>query len=128
MKRYFKIWWMMTLAATANNFSSRFAAFILIVGKLIRFFFFFIFIFLIASRTRAIGGYNLSQIIFFFLTYQLVDLIPQAFMREVYRFRGYVVTGDFDYILLRPFSPLFISLFGCADALDIPLIIISVIL
>ncbi len=40
-------------------------------------------------------------------------------MREVYRFKSYVVTGSFDYIFLKPFSPLFRILFGGSDVLDL---------
>jgi ABC-2 type transport system permease protein len=46
-------------------------------------------------------------------------------MREVYRFRGYVISGSLDFILLKPFSALFRSLFGGVDILDLPLSIVS---
>lgn len=127
MKRYLKIWWIFTLNATQNNFASRFGASMLIIGKLIRFFFFLFFLFVIGTRTKLIGGYTLPQMIFFFLTYQLLDTIPQLLMRMVYRFRGEIVSGDFDYYLTKPFSPLFRALFGWTDALDIPILILSVI-
>lgn len=44
-------------------------------------------------------------------------------MRSVYRFRQYIVTGDFDYFLIMPLSALFRGLFGETDPLDIPMIL-----
>src|SRR6266516_4116715 len=102
MKRYIHIWWKMTVNTAQTVLASRTGAVILILGKVIRFVFFLWFLFIIGSKTKVLAGYTLNQMIFFFLTYQLVDTLPQFFMREVYRFRGYVVTGDFDYFLLKP--------------------------
>lgn len=127
MKKYFRIWSILTIASLQNNFSSRFGASILIFGKIVRFFFFFFFLYLIGSKVSRIGGYTLDQMILFFLTYQLVDTLPQFFFRSVYRFRRYVTTGDFDYFLIKPLSPLFRSLLGEADPLDIPMIILSIV-
>src|SRR5438034_9622941 len=126
MNRYLTIWWTFTKNATQHNFTSMFVDFVLVVGKIIRFFFFFFFLLIIGTKTKAIASYTLAQMIFFFLTYQLIDTIPQFLMRSVYRFRGDIVSGDFDYYLVRPFSPLFRALFGWTDALDIPMIILSV--
>lgn len=127
MKRYYKIWLLLATNAMQTSLSSRFNACILIFGKLLRFGLFFFFLTIIGSRTKLIAGYSLEQIIFFFLTYQLIDTIPQMLLREVYKFRSYVVKGDFDYFLSKPFSPLFRALFGGPDILDIPIAIISTI-
>ncbi|HSW88405.1 MAG TPA: ABC-2 family transporter protein [Candidatus Saccharimonadales bacterium] len=127
MKRYYRIWLLLATNAVQTSLSSRFNAFILIFGKLLRFGLFFFFLTIIGSKTKLIAGYSLQQIIFFFLTYQLIDTLPQMFLREVYKFRSYVVKGDFDYFLAKPFSPLFRALFGGPDILDIPIAIISVI-
>ena len=67
------------------------------------------------------------QILFFFATFNLIDTIPQFLWREVYRFRSYVVRGFFDYILTKPVSPLFRSLFGGSDILDLFILVISII-
>lgn len=125
MKRYFHIWWVMTLNATQHNFASRFGALFLIIGKIVRFLFFFFFLVVIGSKTHTVSNYTLAQMIFFYLTYQLLDTLPQLLMRMVYRFRGEIVSGDFDYYLTKPISPLFRALFGWADVLDIPMIILS---
>lgn len=125
MKRYYRIWLIFAATSVQTSLTSRFNAFILILGKLLRFGMFFFFLVIIGARTSAIAGYSLQQIIFFYLTYQLIDTIPQMLMREVYKFRGYVVRGDFDYFLAKPFSPLFRALFAGPDILDVPMIVIS---
>jgi len=69
--------------------------------------------------TNTLAGYNLNQVLFFYLTFFLIDTISQFLFREVYRFRPYIVSGSFDLILLKPMSPLFRVLMGGADAIDL---------
>lgn len=108
-----------------NAFVSRFGAILFVFGKFIRFSFFMFFLLIIASRTRAIVGYTLWQIILFYLTFNLIDSLAQFFLREVYRFRNYVINGDFDYFLVKPVPVLFRLLFGGSDILDIPILLLS---
>lgn len=126
-KKYIKIWFAMTMMTTQIAFTSRVGAVIFIIGKLLRFFLFLVFLLLLGSKTQVIAGYTLWQMIFFFFTFNLIDTSAQFFFREVYRFRSYVLKGFLDYILVKPFSALFRSLFGGSDILDIPLLFISVI-
>lgn len=128
LKKYFKIWWIMGLYASQVVLQSRFGAFLFIFGKFLRFFLFALFIIVLSSRVEKISGYSLWQMILFFATFNLVDILAQLFLREVYRFRSYVVSGDFDYFLVKPISPLFRSLFGGSDILDIPIFFTSVLL
>lgn len=102
-----------------NWISQRFLFLIFLVGKLIRFFFFFSFLFLITEGATQIAGYATNQIIFFFLTFNLIDTISQFFFREVYRFRSLVQSGDFDLILVKPVNSLFRVLLGGADMIDL---------
>lgn len=124
--KYLKLWWKLTLAATQIAFLSRLGASIFILGKVIRFVFFLFFVVLLASKTKTIAGYSLWQVILFFATYNLVDTTAQFFFREVYRFREYVVRGFFDYILTKPISVLFRSLFGGSDILDLSTLSLSI--
>lgn len=127
VKKYLRIWWLLSTKAAQIAFVSRFGAIGFLIGKLIRFAFFLFFLLIIIDRTKAIVGYSLWQIIFFYATFNLIDILVQFFLREVYRFRSYVVSGDFDFFLVKPYSPLFRSLFGGADPLDIPMIILSLV-
>lgn len=122
--RYLRIWWLITLKTNQLAFVSRLGASFFIIGKLMRFAFFLLFIGLLFSQTKEIGGYSLWHIVFLFLTFNLVDNTAQLLLREVYRFRNLIVTGDFDHYLVKPLSPLFRALFGGSDVLDIPILLI----
>lgn len=92
---------------------------IFLTGKVLRFLMFFGFLFFLLKGTKNLAGYNLNQTIFFFLTFNFVDVIAQFLFREVYRFRPLVVNGGFDLILAKPMSALFRVLMGGADVIDL---------
>lgn len=127
IKRYLKVWWVLTLGATQIAFISRFGALLFLLGKIIRFLFFFLFLFIIATRTRLLGGYTLAQMLLFYFTFNFIDSLTQFFLREVYRFRQHIVSGYFDHYLTKPLPVLLRSLFGGSDALDIPMLFIFII-
>ena len=85
----------------------------------------FYFLFVLLSATKTLAGFNFYEVIFFYATFNLIDVIPQLLLRETYRFRAYVVQGFLDYILTKPISPLFRSLFGGSDILDLPMLFLS---
>ncbi|OGG00056.1 hypothetical protein A2Y99_02935 [Candidatus Gottesmanbacteria bacterium RBG_13_37_7] len=128
MKKYFHIWIYLTAASFQSFFVSRIGAVLFLSGKIFRFVFFLGFLILLVSRTKILAGYNLNQILIFYLTFNFIDSITQMLFREVYRFRSQVISGDFDLILLKPVNALFRVLFGGTDFLDfvtlLPLIII----
>lgn len=126
--KYLKLWWIMSLNASQVAFSSRSGALIFILGKILRFVFFLLFLVFLVGSTRNLGGYSLWEVVFFYATFNIVDVISQLFLREVYRFRSYVVSGEFDYFLTKPISPLFRSLFGGSDVLDLIILFISIVL
>lgn len=128
IKKYIKTWYILTRYSAQIAFQSRLGALLFLLGKILRFLFFLFLIIFIAQRTNAIGGYSLWQIVFFFATYNLIDTITQFLFREVYRFRGYILNGSFDFILAKPLSPLFRSLFGGSDSLDLPLFVLYIVL
>lgn len=123
LKRYFKVWYLSTANSFSTAFYSRFGAGLFLIGKFLRFFLFFFFLLTIASRTNALVGYNLQQIIFFFLTFNFIDTFTQLFLREVYRFNWKIRRGGFDMDLAKPINPLFRSLLGGADLLDLFLLV-----
>lgn len=124
--RYVHLWWKLTVSSFLTYFVSRVSASLFLIGKIFRFLFFIIFLLAIFSRTQFLSNYSVIQIIFFFLTYNLLDTATQLFFREVYRFRSLVVSGDFDLVLVKPMSPLFRALAGGADPLDLILLILYI--
>lgn len=130
--KYFAIWWIASRAGLQIAFSNRFGASLFITAKLLRFLFFAIFLYLISEKTRALAGFTTNQVLFFFVTFNIVDLVSQMLFREVYRFRSQIVTGNFDLVLSRPVNPLFRSLLGGTDILDFvtfpPLLLLAFVL
>lgn len=90
-----------------------------LLGKIVRFVIFIGFLIYLLKTTNGLVGYTPNQVIFFFLTFNLVDIVSQFLFRYVYSFRQLVVSGDFDLVLTKPFSPLFRSLMGGADLIDL---------
>ncbi len=99
-------------------FSQRLAFLIFLIGKVLRFGFFLAFLFFLLNGAKSLAGYNTNQALFFFLTFNVVDVLGQFLFREVYRFRPLVVSGDFDLILTKPMSALFRVLMGGPDVID----------
>ncbi|MBI2029673.1 ABC-2 family transporter protein [Candidatus Gottesmanbacteria bacterium] len=127
---YFKVWRLYTIDSFSVILSSRFSAIIFTIAKFFRFIFFLLFLVFILRSTNSLGGYSEYEVVFFYLTFSLIDSVTQLLFREVYRFRSLIVEGSFDYILLKPINSLFRSLTGGADLLDlfmlIPIIILLV--
>lgn len=126
MKRimwYFHLWSTLTINSFLVSLSTRLSAFIFFIGKVLRFSFFLIFLFTIFGSTKVLAHYSVIQVVFFYLTFNLIDTVTQLFYREVYRFRPMIVSGDFDLVLVKPFSPLFRALAGGADPLDLIMLV-----
>jgi len=79
---------------------------------------FFVFIFFLVTKTSTLKGYSANQAIIFYLSFNLVDTMSQLLFREVYRFRGLVVSGELDGILIKPYHPFLRILIGGIDFLD----------
>lgn len=126
IKKYFIVWLRFAINGFQTQLINRFALAIFLIGKILRFGVFTFFIVLLVGKTKALAGYSLDQTIFFFLTFNLIDILSQLIFREVYRFRQAVVLGTFDFYLVKPINALFRSLIGGPDLIDfitlIPLI------
>jgi ABC-2 type transport system permease protein len=116
---YLKIWWLMSKNSFLTVLAQKLGFVIFLTGKLFRFGFFIFFLIFLVKGTNTLAGYSLNQTIFFFLTFNLVDVVAQFLFREVYRFRPQVVSGSFDLILTKPMNALFRSLLGGADIIDL---------
>lgn len=126
LKKYFKIWWITAINSFQIQLMVRWALAFFLLAKILRFTIFTIFIIILVGKTSALAGYSLDQTIFFYLSFNLIDILSQLLFREVYRFRPQVVSGNFDFYLIKPFNPLFRSLATGPDLMDfltlIPLI------
>ena len=122
-----KVWVRISLLAGQSQLLTNWSGFLFILGKLVRFAFFFIFLLTVLSGAKTLAGYSREQVIFFFLIFNLIEIIAQFLFRGVYLFRSSVVQGNFDLDLLKPWPSYFRPIFGWTDILDfltlIPLII-----
>ena len=116
--KYLRVWLYMAMASFQSFFVSRIGAILFLFGKVMRVLFFLGFLIILVLKTKALVGYDLWQVILFYLTFNLIDAITQMLFREVYRFRQSIISGDFDFVLIKPFNSLFRSLFGWTDFLD----------
>lgn len=116
---YLKIWILMSRNSFLIWFSQAGLLSLFLIGKILRFGFFFAFLFFLIKGAGGLVGYSTNQVVFFFLTFNLIDILAQFLFREVYRFRPLIVSGDFDLVLVKPLNPLFRSLLGGADMIDL---------
>jgi ABC-2 type transport system permease protein len=119
MKKYFKVWWQMTQNSFETIFSTRAGMLIFIFGKLFRLFLYLGFIYFLFSGIKQIANFSKDQILFFLITFMFLGSVGQMFFRAVYQFRSRIVSGDFDFDLAKPISPIFRNLFGGFDLLDL---------
>ncbi len=118
MKKYFRLWLVLSARSFETFFVSRIGAALFLTGKILRFIFYLGFLVLLVSKTKLLAGYNLWQVVLFYLTFNFIDSVTQMFFRDVYRFRQQIITGNFDLLLVKPVNSLFRVLFGGTDFLD----------
>lgn len=109
----------MTQNSFQTIFSSRVGLLLFVFGKLFRFFLYLGFIYFLFSGTKQIASFSKDEILLFLLTFTLLGSIGQMLFRSVYQFRTRLVSGDFDFDLVKPVSPVFPNLFGGFDLLDL---------
>ncbi len=126
MSKYFLVWFKTALLSVQATFANRLGALLFTLGKILRFVLFIAFLMILNSQIKLIGGYTLSQMMIFFLIFNLFDLFGQVFFRGIYWFRNQVISGEFDGRLVKPINPLFQALTNHTDILDVLLLIIVV--
>jgi ABC-2 type transport system permease protein len=118
LQKYFKVWWLSATTAVQVAFINRATHLLFFVGKALRLAMTLGVLLLIRSQTTQLGGYTTDQMIIFFLTYQLLDIVAQIAFRGVYMFSEQVRSGNFDFTLISPINPLFRALTGMPDVND----------
>lgn len=118
MRKYLRIFYLLTSYSIESLVATRWAMGIFIVGKLLRLGLFLLFMNWLLSGTGGVLGYTRFEALLFVAVFFLVSGVAQMFFRETYRFRGRVVSGDFDYDLIRPVHPLVKNVFGGFDLQD----------
>lgn len=123
LKRYAILWLKLTENSFISMLTTRATAMVFLLGKALRFVFFVVFLLTLFSKTDRLATYSVNQVLFFYLTFTVIDTTTQLLFREVYRFRWKVVHGEFDLVLVKPVNSLFQVLAGGADPLDLIMLI-----
>jgi ABC-2 type transport system permease protein len=118
LSTYYRVWQITANNALQQAFINRWSNLLFLIGKVIRLAVSLGFLFLLKNQHVSVAGYTTDQVIVFFLTYQLVDLLSQVIYRGVYIFGQLIHTGNFDFLLTKPISPLFRALTGLPDIND----------
>ena len=121
-----KIWFRYTINSFSQILINKWAVVFLMSGKILKILLFFIFLMFLFQGAKSLAGYNRNQIVFFYLSFNLIDTFGQLFFREVYRFRQMVVKGTFDFYLLKPMNPLVRILLGGTDLMDLMMLILLI--
>ncbi len=116
--RYIRVWIQLTRLAFSTYLSNRMDSGSYLVGKIIRFAFFWLMIVSIFRFTETMAGYTQYEVLLFFLTFNIVDVLSQAFFRGIYFFKKDIIKGTFDFALSKPNNALFFALFRMSDLLD----------
>ena len=114
-----KVWLLYTNYSFQQVLTNRVLMVIFMTGKAIRILMFLLFLTFIFQGAADIAGFDRRQIIFFYLVFNFIDTSAQLFFREVYRFRPLVISGNLDFVLLKPVNPLIRVLLGGADVMDL---------
>lgn len=126
--RVYWLYWVKISSMTLSSLvSTRLASVLFLSGKLIRISLLLLFLLALKDKITLLAGYNLDQLIIFYLVYNVFDLLGQIFFRGIYWYRNDILTGNFDFTLLKPLSPLFQVLVSHTDWLDIPPLILTMI-
>lgn len=130
IKFYTKVWWFMAKNSVRSWLSKKESVAVFLTGKIVRYIFYFGFLYFLVKESNGILGYSPEQTLFFTATYSLIDTLGQFFFRNVYTFKQQVVSGDFDLILVKPVNPLFRSVAGGPDGIDLltipPIILVTI--
>ncbi len=118
LKTYLNVWTIFAKNALQETFVNRASNILFMLGKNIRLAMSLLFLYLIRQNIQTFAGYTSDQLVVFFLTYQVIDIAIQTIYRGVYVFSNLVRSGEFDFLLTKPISPLFRALTGKPDIND----------
>ncbi len=114
----FRVWRKIASLAMQDQTLTSWGTIAFLFGKVVRFLLFFVFLFSVLGEAKSLAGFTIEQVIVFFLVFNIVDITSQGLFRGVYQFRPIIISGAFDYDLLKPLPSFFRPLFGWSDIAD----------
>lgn len=118
MKKYIVVWWRLAQMSFMMQCSTQLGSLGWLGGKCIRLAFFLIFLVAIYKHVPSVAGYSILEVAFFFLTFNVVDIVAQLFFRGIYGVGRDIREGDMDFYLIQPINPLFRISSNLIDFLD----------
>lgn len=118
LQRYWQYWLKIASIKFQESFVNRGTNVLFLAGKLIRLGMTVAFLLTIVSSIPTFATYTTQQLLIFFLTFQIIDVVAQTLFRGVYMFTYEIRRGDFDFSLIKPINPLFKALIGHPDFND----------
>ncbi len=120
IRRYARVWYRSITLHFGILTSSRADFLFFFTGKVLRMVFFLVFFLALFSITPTIAGYTKGEVLLFFATMNLIDVLVQLlWYRGLTILPNMVKRGDFDLILTKPVSPLFQVAFHIFDFFDL---------
>lgn len=119
-----RIYYFYTIYSFQRSIGHPFQLLVFVIGKCLRVGLFMLFLFFLLNKSQTLGGYSKDQVIVFYLSFNIIDTLAQLLFREVYRFRDIVISGNLDFLLLKPTNTLNRLLLGGADLFDLLFLII----
>lgn len=126
IKKHYYYWIKSSELTLVSLASTRLSSILFITGKFARFSLHIIFLLALKNNLKLVANYSIDQLITFFLVFNLFDLLGQFLYRGIYWFRTEIISGTFDYRLLKPISPLFQIMTKHTDFLDLPLLLVVI--
>lgn len=118
--KYSRVWFRLAKMRFRELYiESRISSLFLISGKLVRFSFFLIFIVALLSQAQSLAGFNLNEVLLFYMTFNLIDITIQFLLRGAYSVKQLVDRGQFDLFLTQPVNTLFRIASDIIDLLDL---------
>lgn len=108
----------LTRNALKITFYNPFSTAIFTFGKALQFVLYLFFIYYLVTHTKLFAGYTLNQSLILYLTAAVINSLSGLFFREVYKFRPFLIAGELDGVLIKPYHPFWRILVGSIDIYD----------
>lgn len=129
LERYLRIWRRAVAMHFGTIVASRSDFVFFFVGKMVRMGFFLVFFLSIFGVAPTVAGYSEGEVLLFFATMNLIDVLIQiSWYRGFFLLPRMVTSGDFDFMLTKPVSPLFMIAFHIFDFLDLTTLPVALVL
>ncbi len=128
-RKYVDVWLKLAQLSFLMQLANRWSSIGWLGGKVVRLGFFMLFLGAIFQKVPSVAGYSIKEVALFFVTFNIVDIVAQFFLRGIYMVGRDVREGDMDFYLIQPVNELFRISSNLVDFLDfltlIPIVVLA---